>query len=193
MTGRPRNARSDQAIVSAAVALLQERGYAGLTLDEVARRAGVGKSSLYARFRDRADLAAAAVASLQRELPPATGVLRDDLVAYLRAVDRDLGQLGLGVLGSLLGHDPQTLAAHRERVIAPRARHSRQLLRDAQERGEIRPDADLDAAMELLVGSLFARALAGDRSPHPWPERAVDTLLPGLTPRSSPPRVTRQH
>jgi hypothetical protein len=55
-------------------------------------------------------------------------------------------------------------------------------MRDAQERGEIRPHADLDAAMELLVGSLFARALAGDQGPHPWPERAVETILAGLTP-----------
>jgi hypothetical protein len=99
-------------------------------------------------------------------------------------VERELGTLGLGVLGSLLGHDPETLAAHREQVIGPRARYSRQLLREAQARGEIRADADLDAAMELLIGSLFARALAGDRSPTRWPERAVDTLLSGLTPRS---------
>jgi hypothetical protein len=42
------------------------------------------------------------------------------------------------------------------------------------------PGADLDAAMELLIGSLFTRALTGDRNPNPWPERAVDTLLGGL-------------
>jgi hypothetical protein len=73
-------------------------------------------------------------------------------------------------------HDPEVLAAHREQVIA---RYSRRLLRQAQQRGEIRADADLDAAMELLVGSLFAHALAGDRSSHPQPERAVDTLRAG--------------
>jgi AcrR family transcriptional regulator len=145
-------------------------------------RAGTGKSSLYRRFRDRPDLATAAIASVQRELPALTGDLRADLIAYLRAVDRDLGQVGLGVIASLLGHDPRTLAMHRARVIEPRARHSRQLLRDAQQRGEIRPGADLDAAMELLIGSLFTRALAGDRSPQPWPERAVDTILTGLRP-----------
>lgn len=182
MAGRPRNPAADAAIMTAALALLRERGYAALTLDDVAHRAGIGKSSLYRRFRDRADLATAAIASAQRELPPPAGDLRADLIAYLRAVERDLGQVGLGVIASLLGHDPQTLAMHRARVIEPRARHSRQLLRDAQQRGEIRPDADLDAAMELLIGSLFTRALAGDPSPHPWPERAVDTVLTGLRP-----------
>ena len=41
--------------------------------------------------------------------------------------------------------------------------------------------------MELLIGSMFTRALTGDRSPHPWPERAVDTLLAGLrTPPTTP-------
>jgi hypothetical protein len=77
-------------------------------------------------------------------------------------------------------------ALQRQRVIEPRARHSRELLRGAQRRGELRADADLDAAMELLIGSLFTRALAGDRSPHPWPERAVDTLLAGLRPYHRP-------
>ena len=182
MAGRPRNAAADAAIRQAALALLRERGYAGLNLDDVARRAGVGKSSLYRRFRDRADLATAAIADLQRELPPPTGDVRADLIAYLRAVDADLGQVGIGVIASLLGHDPETLALYRARVIEPRARHSRQLLRDAQQRGEVRPGADLDAAMELLIGSLFTRALTGDRSPRPWPERAVDTILAGLRP-----------
>jgi hypothetical protein len=41
--------------------------------------------------------------------------------------------------------------------------------------------------MELLIGSLFARALTGDRSQHPWPERAVDTLLHGLRPPDPAP------
>jgi len=151
MAGRPRKTGSDAAIMAAALELLRERGYAGLTLDDVADRAGVGKSSLYRRFRDR-------------------------------AVETDLGHVGLGVIASLLGHDPHTLAMHRARVIEPRARHSRQLLADALQRGEIRPGTDLDAAMELLIGSLFTRALTGDRSPCPWPERAVDTILAGLQP-----------
>lgn len=60
MAGRPRKPGSDAAIMAAALELLRERGYAGLTLDDVADRAGVGKSSLYRRFRDRADLATAA-------------------------------------------------------------------------------------------------------------------------------------
>jgi AcrR family transcriptional regulator len=182
MAGRPRKPGSDAAIMAAALELLRERGYAGLTLDDVADRAGVGKSSLYRRFRDRADLATAAIASTQRELPQPTGDLRADLIAYLRAVETDLGHVGLGVIASLLGHDPHTLAMHRARVIEPRARHSRQLLADALQRGEIRPGTDLDAAMELLIGSLFTRALTGDRSPCPWPERAVDTILAGLRP-----------
>jgi AcrR family transcriptional regulator len=168
MAGRPRKPGSDAAIMAAALELLRERGYAGLTLDDVADRAGVGKSSLYRRFRDRADLATAAIASTQRELPQPTGDLRADLIAYLRAVETDLGHVGLGVIASLLGHDPHTLAMHRARVIEPRARHSRQLLADALQRGEIR--------------SLFTRALNGDRSPCPWPERAVDTILAGLRP-----------
>jgi AcrR family transcriptional regulator len=178
--GRPRKPSADDDILHAALEVLDQRGYAGLTLEEVARRARVGKSALYRRFTNRADLATAAIASRQRPLPELTGDVRDDLLAYLRAVEADLGDAGLGVVASLLGHDDEVLALHRQRVIAGRAAHSRALLRAAQSRGAIRSDANLDAAMEMLIGSLFARALAGDRSREPWPERSVDTLLRGL-------------
>ena len=141
MTGRPRTPGADTAIMGAALALLRERCYAGLTLDDVAARAGVGKSSLYRRFRDRADLATTAVGSAQHDLPEPTGDRRP-----ARRPDR---------LATRRRRRPWSRRPRRHRlpdrprpadpgpapdpVIEPRARHSRQLLRDAQQRGQIRP------------------------------------------------------
>jgi len=71
-----------------------------LTLDDVAHHAGIGKSSLYRRFRDRTDLATAAIASAPARPAAPAGDLRADLIAYLRAVEADLGQVGVGVIAS---------------------------------------------------------------------------------------------
>jgi len=174
MPGRPRNAAAATAILTAAVAALRERGYAGLTLDEVAERAGIGKSSLYSRFSDKATLAVAALASLQREVPPPTGMLREDLIAHLRAAERDLATAGPEVLGTVLG-----LHAGREHdgLLAIRAHHLRRLLEAALERGALRPDSDLDAVVAALVGAALTRILAPQLSPEPWPHRVLDPIL----------------
>jgi hypothetical protein len=59
---------------------------------------------------------------------------------------------------------------------------ARWVLERGQERGEIRADADLDAALHLIFGALFARRLSGDEIPR-WRERVVDAALRGLAPR----------
>lgn len=183
MAGRPRNPHASGAILAAALAILRERGVAALTLDEVARRAGVGKSSVYARFPGRAELAAAALASLQREPPLATGELRADLIAYLRAVERDLGSIGTDGLGAPPGNGPSG-APERAWLIGPLARHGERLLRSASARGELRPEADTAAAAAVMVASLLVSRLVGDGGAAPWPERIVDTLLGGLAQRA---------
>lgn len=174
MPGRPRNAAASTAILTAAVAALRERGYAGFTLDEVAERAGIGKSSLYARFSDKATLAVAALASLQREVPPPTGMLREDLVAHLRAAERDLAAAGPEVLGTVLG-----LHAGREYdgLVTIRGRHLRRLLEAGLRRGELRSESDLDAVVAALLGAALTRILLPRLSPEPWPHRVLDSIL----------------
>jgi AcrR family transcriptional regulator len=182
MAGRPRNPASATAILAAAIALLRERGYEGLTLDEVARVAGVGKSSLYSRFRTRAELAAAALASLQRELPPSSGELRTDLMASLRAAERNLSHVGPGVLGAVLGSGSSDGRPHGRLIVGPAASRLGRLLELGRARGVVAQRADLQAALELLVGALLARVLLTDEVGAPWPERVVDAILAGLAP-----------
>jgi AcrR family transcriptional regulator len=180
--GRPRSADADDRILKVALRQLRERGYPELSMEQVALDAGVGKATLYRRYRNKADLASAALATVSAaklggELPDGT---RDALVAHLRGFEDGIATVGLGALGSLLDErDPEALALHRERTIRRGQERGRSILGRAQERGEIRPDADLDVALEMLIGSLFARRLAGREAPD-WAEAAVDTLLRGL-------------
>ena len=88
--GRPRSAEADIAILEAATAILAERGLAGMSMEEVAARAGVGKATVYRRWPSRGALALDAFMSeFRSQLPlPDTGTLRGDLLAALRSWSR---------------------------------------------------------------------------------------------------------
>jgi hypothetical protein len=82
------------------------------------------------------------------------------------------------------------LARFRDRVVAPRRAELRSVLEAARERGELRPGADIDAAVHMLVGSYYAQYLAGSPFAANWPQSQVDMVLTGLAParRSAPAR-----
>jgi hypothetical protein len=130
----------------------------------------------------RRALYAAALAS-HRDVgrPEETGDTHADLVARLghfrRGVERPFG---MAMIGSVLAEEhatPELLSLFRERVVKPRRA---EVLENAQERGELRKDADLEAAVNMLIGSYYAHYLAGDPFPEDWPEAAVRTILDGL-------------
>src|SRR6266700_5147281 len=88
--GRPREHAVDKAILAAAVDLLAEVGYARLTMDQIAARAGVGKASVYLRWPNKVALVAEAIQQHSAVVPdvPDTGSLRQDMLTFLRALLR---------------------------------------------------------------------------------------------------------
>ena len=88
--GRPRDPAVDEAILAAAVDLLGEAGYARLTMEQVAARAGVGKASVYLRWPNKVALVAEAIQHRSGVVPevPNTGSLREDILLFLRALLR---------------------------------------------------------------------------------------------------------
>ncbi|MCG8915820.1 TetR/AcrR family transcriptional regulator [Actinokineospora sp. PR83] len=118
---RRRGAELERAILRAAVAELAESGYAGLTMDRVARRAGTNKNAIYRRWPHRAALGVAAYRQLVTEQTPTpdTGDLRGDALELLRGVNCDLATPRAEVLRSLLASandDPELLAQLHEQV-----------------------------------------------------------------------------
>ena len=194
--GRPRDPKVDDAILSAALGQMGASGYAGMSMDAVAAAAGVTKPTLYRRFRSKADLATAALSAFRAaEPPPATGRTRTDLVQYLANFRRSLLRPnGMSTLGTVLAEEhrtPELMARFRERVVAPRRAGLRAILEKGVSKGEVRRGADLDAAVNLLVGSFYARYLTGDGIPEEWPERAVAAVWPGLRAGSGGRRAVR--
>jgi AcrR family transcriptional regulator len=188
--GRPRSARADRAILDATIELLAERGYGGLTVEAVASRAGVGKSTIYRRWPSKATLAAAAVNALARERVPVpdTGDLRDDLV---RLVTEPIGRHG-EILGRIF---PDLIAEmHRNPELsetmldALSARRSviHDVLQRAQARSELPGDANLGRIIDLLSGALYYRLLVS-REPveEDLPAWVVDAILNGVRQRNN--------
>src|SRR5215204_2865619 len=84
--GRPRDERADRAILAAALELMAEHGVRDLRMDDVADRAGVGKATIYRRYRSKDELVTAAVAALVSEIEvPDTGSTRGDLLGLMQA------------------------------------------------------------------------------------------------------------
>jgi AcrR family transcriptional regulator len=186
--GRPRSADADEAILAAALAELGERGYARMSVDAVAARAGVSKPTIYLRHPTKADLATAAIASMRiRPRPAPTDDVRADLVAHLRLLRAGLERPnGMTMFGTVLAEEretPELLALFRERLVAPRRRELRAVLDAARDRGDLRRDANVEVAISALVGAFFARYLAGDSLGGRFITTLVDTLLDGLRPR----------
>jgi AcrR family transcriptional regulator len=186
--GRPRSPAVDEAILAAAREELAERGYARMSMDAVAARAGVSKPTIYLRHATKADLATAAIASMRVEPRPApTGDVRADLIGHLRLLRAGLERPhGMATFGTVLAEEhetPELLELFRERLVRPRRRELRAVLEAARDRGELRPDANLDVAVAALVGAFFGRYLAGDPLGGRFTSTLVDTVLEGVRKR----------
>jgi AcrR family transcriptional regulator len=172
-------------VLTATLRHLADPGFGRMSLEAIAAEAGVGRPAVYRRWPDKAALAIAALEHLRvTEAQPCTGDTRRDLIAHLERIRRFYTQLrGMAMVGALLVEEerhPELLALFRERVVEPRRAQLRAILAEGQARGDVRPDLDLDVATAALVGSFYARYLAGERFPSRWSEKVVDSLWPAL-------------
>jgi AcrR family transcriptional regulator len=185
--GRPRSQEADQAIMAAAIQLLAERGLAGMSIEEVAARAGVAKTTIYRRWPSRGALALDAfLAEFQSQQPsPNTGTLRGDLLGALRAWIRSVTRTSAGpVVAGLIAEaqqDPELAAAWRERVVERLREQHKVLLNRAVERGEIAATTDQDVVLDLLFGAAYHRLLQGHRPlTDKFARQVVDMIIDGL-------------
>jgi AcrR family transcriptional regulator len=101
--GRPRDSARDLAILDGTLALLTEVGYEQLSMEAVASRSGVAKTTIYRRYRDKAELVAAAVEQRTPAVPPPPGgeSLRADLLAVVTWLAQSIAEQEVGLLGAL--------------------------------------------------------------------------------------------
>jgi AcrR family transcriptional regulator len=181
--GRPRDPSIDGRILAAAERRLREHGYGGMSLEKVAADAGTTVPSVRRRYRDRPALAAAVIDSWRVEpLPTWGGSARDRALAVLENFRRNL-LLGdsMPLLGTLLaeeGRHPGLIDRFRTRLVKPRRAMLREALAEGVAAGELPGDTNLDAVVNMLIGSFYACYVATGGIPRDWPGRVLRQVWP---------------
>ncbi|MDX6202993.1 MAG: hypothetical protein QOF82_1278 [Frankiales bacterium] len=183
-----RASRTEVAILEATRELLSESGVRHLTVEKVAARSGVAKTTIYRRWRSKDELALAVLIDfVQSIVPVARGEgARNELVALLKGAVNALGTTIMGRvmqgLVSELATNDDLSQAFRERVVALRVGEVRKIVQRGIERGELRPDTDVDLLHELLFGPVYYRLfLSGGALDRKLAARIVDAVLPTFT------------
>ena len=187
-----RSERSRQAILTAAVELVGEVGYARLTMEAIAARAGVGKQTIYRWWPSKGAVVLDAFVALtggeQPQALPDTGNLEADLKEVLRATVHGLREPHFErparALTAESQLDPELSRQFVDAVLRPNLEATRARLRSAQRAGQVAPGADLDVAVELLFGPLFHRWLLRTAPLNKaYADTVVDYALAALAPR----------
>ncbi|GAA2812972.1 TetR/AcrR family transcriptional regulator [Crossiella cryophila] len=177
--------RQAQAIFTATLELLAERGYDGLTMEGVAARSGVHKTTIYRWWTDKdALLGAALLNSALLELPaPDTGTLRGDLLALtghvLRLLTTEPSASVITAALTAAGRPVLSRLAHE--FFADRLAGELVIFDRARQRGEIAADIDPKLVVDLLAGAMWTRVLLRQEQPPPgFAAQAVDLVLTAL-------------
>ncbi|MCP3758133.1 TetR/AcrR family transcriptional regulator [Streptomyces sp. TBY4] len=184
--GRPRDPRSHEAIVSAATELVIEVGYAATSIGAVAARAGVGKDTVYRRWRGKPELVFEAVFTTTDSAPtPDTGTLSGDLTALLRdLIDEFHAPAAAAALPGLLADfaaDPALKARIRSEFLAPSKERLQIVFERAVARGEIAAGVPVDLVLDTLAGAVFFHiGLVGEQPDPQLADRLAGIIAKGI-------------
>jgi AcrR family transcriptional regulator len=182
--------RKAQEIFTATLELLAEEGYEGLTIEGVADRSGVNKTTIYRWWRSKQALLGAALtdARLLEIETPDTGSLREDLRVLVQGIAALLteppgSRIAVAALAAA-AHHPE-LAAVTQIFFADRMSREEAIFQRAVERGELDADIDSLAVMDLLAGAVWIRAVfRGLPLDATFVDQAVNAVLDGVRPRA---------
>ncbi|GAA4385893.1 TetR/AcrR family transcriptional regulator [Tsukamurella soli] len=183
--GRKRSPEIDAAIRAAAAEVLGEVGYASLTMEAVAARAGVSKATLYLRYPSRAVLVFDAIfgKTKVRDVPDHGDIRAELRETYRWAVDEFSASEARAAIPGLLaevGSAPELARLVRTVAVEPEYGRVRSMLERARTRGEIRTDADIDLMIDVFIGTALARVTLIDHPlDHDFGDRLVDLILDG--------------
>ncbi|KFZ81841.1 TetR family transcriptional regulator [Amycolatopsis sp. MJM2582] len=189
VNSQPRRARSGNqrdeaarlAVLHAADDLLVEHGFARLTIEAIARQAGVAKQTIYRWWPSKVEILLDTLIedSEKRFAVPVDkpADLRGYFRGYARFVTRDPAGKVLLALIAEAQHSPETAKSLHDRYLGPRRELERELLARGIEAGEVSTALDLDAALDAVVGPIVYRAMTGASVPRALVDALVDGLL----------------
>jgi AcrR family transcriptional regulator len=181
--GRPRDPSRDGVIRAAILRLLADVGYGALTMDAVASEAGVGKATIYRRWRTKQDLVVDTISDLNRAeaTPPDTGSLEGDLRQMLMSlVSVITGPTGAATLSllSTVPHQPALAEAFRNGPLAVWRQAFEQIWARAEQRGEVRPGMAGSVIAETTSALLVQRwLLTGEPVDEAYADEVLHTVV----------------
>ncbi|GAA1653742.1 TetR/AcrR family transcriptional regulator [Nonomuraea maheshkhaliensis] len=188
--GRPRSEKAEKAIIEATLDLIAEgMGVSELTIEAIASKAGVGKTTIYRRWSNKEDLIVDALATLRAPMPKLPGTsVRDDLISLLEAMRRESGDTRgrcvMNIAMSEADRYPRLMERFLKRAVEPRRQAMRAVIERGVTTGELKPELDVDMGMALISGAMLWHTKwgpAGDL-PSDLPQRVVDAALAGMAP-----------
>lgn len=191
--GRPRDPGVDTSILAAARELVMETGYGSATIEAVARRAGVGRPTIYRRWTNKADLLFDALFEATETRPvPNSGDLVTDLVFMAKVLANDLSSpaaaQALVAVMAEVGSDSEIAAQVREQAIRPRVAELAVVVERAQQQGSARQNVDPTLVIHAIAGVLYYHAaVLGEATTDELVNDVVSLLVGGLaaTPATS--------
>lgn len=180
--GRPRDPSRDEAIIDATIDVLVRDGYDRLSMEGVAAAAGVGKTTVYRRWSNKAELVIDAMATLKPAIDTIdTGTLEGDIELLIATScsprSQRLQQVMVSVC-SALPREPDLLEAFRIRFTEPRIARIANMLERARSRGELGPEVDVAMAASLVPSLMLQRALmTGEPAGRAYAEQVVGSVL----------------
>ena len=193
--GRPRDPQVDAAILAAARDLLGEVGYDRLSIEGLAERAGVAKTTIYRRWSTKAEVIAAALEDLRPPFDfPDTGSLASDLDAFLdqatdaadAAVPMQLQMMS--ALMASIARDDGMFDAYWDNYVSPRRVAFAKMFERAQQRGELRDDLDVERLVDLVAGALLYQMIRPSSQPlSDRVRQALALIWPGIVPTGQAP------
>jgi AcrR family transcriptional regulator len=183
--GRKRDPSRDGVILDAALAVLAEHGYDGMTIDMVAARADSARATVYRRWATKADLVLEAVAQMSRDdvgldQLPDTGSLRGDITAMILPLSDQGQQVRIQAMAALLSlskTDARLSDAATRAGIGPWIEVNRILIQRAVDRGEFPPPSDLDMLAELIPMMCVSRAVQQQPITREFSLALIDSVI----------------
>jgi len=187
--GRPRSEQARRAILAAALDIVRDEGYRAATIDSVAKRAGVARTTIYRWWPSIAALLVDVLLELGMVTapPPALGgdplrAIRLEMRRIAAVTDELTGRL-YSVLVGEAQHDPQIRVELLERLIKPRREAAARAVREAQARGLLRDDINPGVVTDLFYGPIFYRMLSGhEPTTERFATQVFERVRDGLAP-----------
>lgn len=185
IVGRPRSSQAHEAILDAAIEEFAAHGRSGMTIEQVAARSGVARSTVYRRWKNIDELCLEALQHLQEPVPPPPGrSVREDLTFLLCNLRHLLTETRVGRLIPELAAEaarrPDLSRTYWAQYLARDRSPFADVLRRGIAEGLLRSDLDLELAVDLLTGPVFKRALWQLDTPDADLEAIIDSVLAGL-------------